>query len=84
VAAGLAIGWYVGWAVGALVVVIAATLIVTIILLGRKIVSQADDITAALDGTRKNTAPLFEVKRTNLAIDRVARGLRAVRTGGER
>jgi hypothetical protein len=78
----IAVGWVVGWIVGALVVVIAATLIITIILLGRRIASQADDITAALDGARENTLPLFEVKRTNLAIDRITRGLRTVRTGG--
>ncbi len=80
--AGLATGWIVGWVVGALVVVIAAALLITIILLGRKIVQQADDITAALDGGRRNTSPLFDLKRTNLALDRIARGLRAVRTGG--
>ena len=77
-------GWIVGWIVGALVVVIAAVLLLAIIGLGRRIVRQADDITAALDGTRENTAPLFEVKHTNLLLDRIARGLRTVRTGGER
>jgi hypothetical protein len=75
-------GWIVGWIVGALVVLVAAALILIIIGLGRRIVRQADEITAALDGTRRNTAPLFEVKRTNLALDRVTRGLRNVRTGG--
>ena len=47
------------------------------IALGRRIVRQADDITAALDGARQNTLPLYEVKRTNLALDRVTRGLAA-------
>lgn len=75
-------GWIVGWIVGAAVVVVAAALLLIIIALGRRIARQADEITAALDGTRKNTMPLFEVKRTNLAIDRITRGLRAVRTGG--
>ena len=79
----LSTGWYVGWIVGALVVVVAAALLIIIILLGRKIAKQADDITAALDGTRENTTALFEVTRTNLAIDRIGRGLRAVRTGGD-
>ena len=75
-------GWIVGWVIGALVVVVAAALLLVIIALGRRIVRQADEITAALDGARQNTAPLFEVKRTNLAIDRITRALRSVRTGG--
>jgi hypothetical protein len=74
--------WYVGWAVGVVVVLIAALLLVTIILLGRRIVRQADEITAALDGARENTAPLFDLTRTNLAIDQITRGLRKVREGG--
>ena len=74
--------WYVGWAVGVVVVLIAALLLVTIILLGRRIVRQADEITAALDSARENTAPLFDLTRTNLAIDQITRGLRKVREGG--
>lgn len=74
--------WIVGWAVGALVVVIAAAVILVIITTARRIQRQADDITAALDGARENTNPLFDVTNTNLAIDRITRGLRGVRTGG--
>ena len=73
--------WYVGWAIALVVVLIAAGLLLAIIGLGRRIVRQADDVTAALDGTREHTAPLFDVTRTNLAIDRITRGLRRVRTG---
>jgi hypothetical protein len=71
--------WLIGWMIAVVVVVLAATLLLTIIGLGRRIVRQADDITAALDGTRKNTDPLYEVKNTNLAIDRITRGLAAAR-----
>ncbi len=77
----LSTGWYVGWAIALVVVLIAAVLLVTIIGLGRRIVREADDVTAALDGTREHTTPLFDVTRTNLAIDRITRGLRRVRTG---
>jgi hypothetical protein len=77
----LASGWVIGWIIGAVVVVIAAALLLIIIGLGRRIVREADDITVALDGSRANTDPLFDVARTNLAIDRITRGLRAVRTG---
>lgn len=71
--------WYVGWVVGAAVVLIAAVLLLTIIFLGRRIVRQADDITAALDGARANTDPLWAVKSVNLSLDRVNRGLAAAR-----
>jgi hypothetical protein len=74
--------WYVGWAVGVVVVLIAALLLIAIILLGRRIARQADDITEALDGARENTSPLFDVTRTNLAIDQITRGHRNVREGG--
>jgi ABC-type multidrug transport system fused ATPase/permease subunit len=79
--AGAAIGWWIGWAVALVVILIAATLLLTIVALGRRIVRQADDITAAIDGARENTAPLFDVAATNSAIDRITRGLRTIRTG---
>jgi hypothetical protein len=73
--------WIVGWAIGLVVVGLAGGLLVAIITLGRRIVRQADDITAALDGTRENTTALFDVTRTNLAVDRITRGLSSVRMG---
>jgi len=75
------IGWGIGWAVALVVVLLAAALLLAIIALGRRIVGQADDITAALHGARENTTPLFDVTRTNFAIDRIARDLQTVRTG---
>ena len=71
--------WYVGWVIAGAVVLIAAVLLLTIIFLGRRIVSQADDITSALDGTRQNTDPLWGVKQINLNLDRINRGLVAAR-----
>ena len=71
--------WYVGWAIAAAVVVIAASLLLVIILLGRRVARQADEITGALDGARANTDPLWDVKRINLNIDRINRGLAAAR-----
>jgi hypothetical protein len=71
--------WYVGWAIAAAVVVIAASLLLVIILLGRRVARQADEITAALDGARANTDPLWDVKRININIDRINRGLAAAR-----
>lgn len=78
----IAVGWIIGWALGAMVVLIAAALLLAIIGVGRRITRQAEDITGALDGARANTEALFDVTRTNLAIDRTTRGLRIVRTGG--
>jgi hypothetical protein len=74
--------WYVGWVVGVVVILIAALLLLAIIGLGRRIVRQADEITEALDGAREHTAPMFDVTRTNLALDQITRGLRKVREGG--
>ena len=71
--------WYVGWVIAAVVVVIAATLLLTIIFLGRRVARQAGDITAALDGTRANTDPLWAVKQININLDRTNRGLVAAR-----
>ena len=71
--------WYVGWVIAGVVVLIAAVLLLTIIFLGRRVAAQADDITAALDGTRKNTDPLWGVKQININIDRINRGLVAAR-----
>ncbi len=75
----LSFWWYFGWVTGALVVVIAATLLLTIIFIGRRVVRQANEITAALDGTRENTDPLWGVKQININIDRINRGLAAAR-----
>lgn len=71
--------WVVGWILGTAVVVIAAVLLLAIIGLGRRIVGQARNITAALDGAREHTEPLFDVSATNLDIDRITRGLAAAR-----
>ncbi len=69
----------VGWVVGVVVVLLAAALLVAVIALGRRIVRQAQEITVALDGARENTDPMFDITRTNLAIDRTTRGLARVR-----
>ncbi len=76
---GLASGWYVGWAIGLVVVLLAAGLLLTIIFVGRRITGQAVNITQALDGARVNTDPLWDVRNTNHAIDRITRGLAAAR-----
>lgn len=77
----IGIGWWIGWGVALVVILLAAALLLLVIWLARNVVRQADDITAAIDGARENTTALFDVTRTNLAVDTITRDLRAVRTG---
>jgi hypothetical protein len=74
--------WIVGWVGGVVVVALVAALVLTITALAHRITGQAEGITSALDGAREHTEPLFAVKQTNSAIDRITRGLRRIRTGG--
>ena len=71
--------WLLGFALGGVVVLIAATLLILIIALARRIARQAADITSALDGARVNTEPLFDLAKTNFALERITRSLAAVR-----
>ena len=73
--------WILGWVAGLLVVVIAAGLLLTNILLARRIVAQARDITEALDDARRNTNGLFGLTDTNMALRSITRDLRTVRGG---
>jgi anti-sigma-K factor RskA len=73
--------WVIGWLIGAAVVVVAVILLLAIIALARRIVRQAAEITAALDGARENTNVLFDLATTNLALDRITRGLERARKG---
>ena len=75
-------GWWVlGCVLGAVVVLIAASLLLAIIAIARRIVRTANEIVAALDGTRENTNALFDVPVVNHNIDRITRGLRTAREG---
>jgi hypothetical protein len=75
--------WVIGFVLAGAVVVIAAALLLAIIALARRIVRQAHDIEAALDGARRNTEPLFDLAKTNLALERITRSLASLREGGE-
>jgi hypothetical protein len=71
--------WVTGWVAGAGVVAIAAGLLLEITARGNRIAAQARDITAALERTRDNAAPLFELSETSASLDRITHGLRAAR-----
>lgn len=79
----VATGWIIGWVLGVIVVALVAVLVLWITALAERITRQAVDITRALDGARENTLPLWDVKATNHAVDRITRGLRRIRTGSE-
>lgn len=78
----LSVWWMFGWVLGAIVVVVAASLILMIIFQARKIISQAGDIIDAIDGARESTNALYDVTKTNLAIEQITRGLANARQGG--
>ena len=75
----LHLGWRVGWGAGGAVVVIAAALILTLIALGRRITHQAREVDSQLQQVRDNTAVLFDLPKTNQAIERITEGLAELR-----
>lgn len=69
-------GWWIfGWATGAVVVLLVAALVLAAIVLVRRIISQAGDIIAALDGARVNTEPFYDLAHVNHALVRIAGAL---------
>lgn len=75
--------WIVGWVLGVIVIALVAVLVLAITALAQRVSRQAEAITEALDGARENTIPLWDVRTTNHALDRITRGLRRIRTGSE-
>lgn len=71
--------WRAGWAAGGGVVLIAAGLLLEITARAKRIAREAEEITAALDKATENSAVLFELTATNLALDRAARRLSELR-----
>jgi hypothetical protein len=71
--------WILGYAVAGAVVLLAATLLIAIILLARRIVTQAAEISRALDGSMRNTDPLFDLANLNHALGSITRGLEKLR-----
>lgn len=67
--------WILGWSTAVLVVLLVAALLLVAIFLVRRIIGQAGDIIAALDGARTNTQPLYDVAMTNHALVRIAGAL---------
>jgi hypothetical protein len=74
--------WRIGWGAGGAVVVIAAALILTLIALARRITGQAREVDSKLQQVRDNTAILFELPKTNRAIETITEGLAELRESG--
>jgi hypothetical protein len=72
-------GWRIGWSAGGAVVVIAAALILTLIALGRRITGQAREADLRLQKVRDNTAVLFDLPKTNRAIEGITERLGELR-----
>jgi len=61
-------GWYWGFAIAAVLIAVVVILVADILALARKIGTQALDITGALNDSRENTQPLWEVEKVNDSI----------------
>ena len=71
--------WFGGWILGIVVVIVASVLLILANMLARRIRIQAEHITEILDSTRENTNPMFDIVKTNQALDRITRGLATIR-----
>lgn len=71
--------WFIGYAVGIGVVAIVVLLLVVLITQAKRIATKAESIVGALEAARENTAPLWEVQRTNQTIRRITDGAGAAR-----
>lgn len=58
-------GWYIGYVIGLVVILAVVVLVGAILGLARRIGTQAEKITAALDEGRINTLPLWQVAKVN-------------------
>lgn len=67
--------WKLTWGLATVVVAVAAALLITIIGLARRIAVQATEIGDALENTRENTRPLFDIASVNQSLDRIAGAL---------
>lgn len=79
-------GWLIGWAIGGAVVVIVVALLLLMIRGASRAGDEAEEILAALQEARDNTAGLWKVADTNGAAARIvgaAADARKALAGGE-
>jgi hypothetical protein len=76
--------WQLGLVLGVVVIAVAAAIVVTIVLLARRIATQAEASVGAVDVVRQQTAKLGDIGRINdsgVRILHAARALRKVAVG---
>ena len=66
-------GWYIGWGIGLVVVLLVVALLLLMIRGANRAAIKAESIVHALEVSRENTAPLWEVNTTNKTIGRITR-----------
>ena len=72
-------GWTVGLVLGIVVVLVAAAIVITIVMLARKIATQAAGAVGGVDKVREQTDGLPGIARINDSGVRILRSARAVR-----
>ncbi len=66
-------GWYVGFVIALVVITLVVILVGMILGLARRIGEQAAQITVALDASRVNTLPLWELAKINDGLRGITR-----------
>jgi hypothetical protein len=79
VAIGASTGWYVGLGLGAVTIAIAAAILTTIVVLARRIDSQAHTAVDGVDQVRVQTDALSGIARINDSGVRILHSARALR-----
>jgi ATP/ADP translocase len=73
--------WVVGWLIGAVVVALVVLLLGLMIRGAARAAGKAEDILAALEQARDNTAGLWQVSKTNRVATRIIDAATATREG---
>ncbi|CAN5625494.1 hypothetical protein BH20ACT2_BH20ACT2_20850 [soil metagenome] len=76
-------GWYVGFAIALVVITLIVVLVGIILGLARRIGTQATKIEQALDESRVNTLPLWDVAIVNDSLGDIVRDATAARNALE-
>lgn len=74
-------GWYLGFGIAFFIIVLVVIEVQAILMLARKIGTQAQAIIASLEDSVVNTAPLHDLARTVDHATAIVGGLLAVRKG---
>lgn len=73
--------WYIAYYVAAAILAVVVALVAIILELARRINKQALDITQALDDSRQNTLPLWDVAGANRGLQAIVKNAQTARVG---